>query len=60
MPYTNPYNVNQTLNPNMALQLTTLDDNQEQLRQIVQQENEKKITGNVVASTFAIFTGLSR
>ena len=42
MSYTSPYTVNQPLNQNMVpQQLTTLDDNQEQLRQIVREEQQK-------------------
>ena len=45
MSYTNPYTVDQPINPYANLytnpELNTIDNNQEQLRQIVQEENEK-------------------
>ena len=45
MSYTNPYTVNQPLNPYTNHytnpELNTIENNQVQLRQIVQEENEK-------------------
>ena len=60
MSYTNPYNINQPLNPNMAPQLTTIDDNHEQVREIVRQENEKNKWEWIVYLTIFVFPSSMR